>query len=52
MQTNGITTLEVSFFNSLDTPELICEALLDYIEYASKYLKPMGYKKVGIWGVS
>jgi len=49
---NGITTLGISFFNAPDAPETICEVPLEYVENAAKYLKSIGYEKIGIWGVS
>ena len=49
---NGITTLGISFFNAPDASDTICEIPLEYIEKAAKYLKSVGYEKIGVWGVS
>jgi len=51
-QNEGITSLGLSFYNTSDTSDVVCEIPLDYIEAAAKYLKSIGYEKIGIWGVS
>jgi len=49
---NGITALGICFYNAPDTSDTICEVPLEYIEAGAKYLKSIGYEKVGIWGIS
>ncbi|KAG4105795.1 alpha/beta-hydrolase [Neocallimastix lanati (nom. inval.)] len=49
---SGITTLGINYFNAPDTPSALCHVPLDYVENAAKYLKSIGFKKIGIWGIS
>ena len=49
---NGINSLALGYFNIPDGPNAINKVPLDYVENASKYLKSIGYEKIGIWGIS
>ena len=48
----GINCLALGYFNIPDGPSVIKKVPIDYVEYASKYLKSKGYEKIGIWGIS
>ena len=49
---NGINSLALGYFNIPDGPNIIKKVPLEYVENASKYLKSIGYEKIGIWGIS
>eukprot|EP00833_Pecoramyces_ruminatium_P013104 jgi/Orpsp1_1/1187136/evm.model.d7180000055675.1 len=48
----GIDVLGINFYNAPDTPTTISHVPLEYAENAAKYLKSVGYEKIGIWGIS
>ncbi|OUM68502.1 hypothetical protein PIROE2DRAFT_3795 [Piromyces sp. E2] len=49
---NGINTLALGYFNVPDAPDSLNRVPIDYVENAAKYLKSIGYEKIGIWGIS
>lgn len=49
---NGINSLALGYFNIPDGPTVINKVPIEYVENAAKYLKLIGYEKVGIWGIS
>ena len=49
---NGINSLALGYFNIPDGPSIISKVPIDYVETTSKYLKSIGYDKIGIWGIS
>jgi len=48
----GIDTLGINYSYEEDTPDTLSKVPIDYIENAAKYLKSIGYEKIGIWGIS
>ena len=52
LSNNGINSLALGYFNIPDGPNAINKVPIEYIENAAKYLKSIGYEKVGLWGIS
>jgi len=49
---NGINSLALGYFNIPNGPNTISKVPIEYIENSAKYLKSIGYEKIGLWGIS
>ena len=48
----GMTVLALAYHGALGLPKFLVEQPVDVIEQAAKHLKRIGYRKVGLWGIS
>lgn len=51
-QSRGLTTLALAYALEEDLPKQFSCIPIDFLEAAAKRLHDMGYKKVGLWGIS
>lgn len=51
-QSRGLTTLALAYALEEDLPSQFSRIPIDFLETAAKQLHDMGYKKVGLWGIS
>jgi len=49
---HGINTMAIAYFNVPDSPKIIKEVPIDYMERAITYAKSVHYEKIGLWGIS
>ena len=47
-----MTVLALAYHGALGLPKFLVEQPVDVIEQAAKHLKRIGYRKVGLWGIS